>query len=207
MEDYDAKSTFASFLPGVAGYFGKPVWAFYVNRGQALATFGTESKDYPILEFNPANKAYQMTPYWGFRTFIRGTRGGAVTGVSSSFQVEPFAPALSRNMDDPKDDPNKPKRILYVGTNEVEVQEIDGAHGLTTSVNYFILPEEDFASLVRRTTFTNTGDSPLTLDVLDGLAKMEPFGGALDGMLKSMGRTLEGWMGVYHGTDVVRIAV
>jgi hypothetical protein len=40
----------------------------------------------------------------------------------------------------------------------------------------------------------------LTLDMLDGLAKMEPFGGPLDGMLKGMGRTLEGWMGVYHGT-------
>ena len=34
LEDFDARSTFASFLPGVAGYFGKPVWAFYVNRGQ-----------------------------------------------------------------------------------------------------------------------------------------------------------------------------
>lgn len=198
MEDFDARSTFSSFLPGVAGYFGKPVWAFYVNRGQALATFGTESKDYPMLEFNPANKAYQMTPYWGFRTFIRGTRASATGG--SSFQFEPFAPANSRNLDDSKDDPNKPKRVLFVGTNEVEVQEIDGVHGVTTNVNYFVLPEEDFAALIRRTTFTNTGDSPLTLDVLDGLAKMEPFGGALDGMLKSMGRTLEGWMGVYHGT-------
>jgi hypothetical protein len=41
----------------------------------------------------------------------------------------------------------------------------------------------------------------LTLDVLDGLAKIEPFGGQLDGMLKNMGRTLEGWMGVYHADD------
>ena len=150
-----------------------------------------------MLEFNPANKAYQMTPYWGFRTFIRGSRGAA---TAASFQVEPFAPADSRNLDDPKDDPNKPKRVLFVGTNEVEVQEIDGVNGITTNVNYFVLPEEDFAALVRRTTITNTGDSPLTLDVLDGLAKIEPFGGALDGMLKSMGRTLEGWMGVYHRT-------
>ena len=194
LEDFDAKATFASFLPGVAGYFGKPVWAFYVNRGQGISTFGTESKDYPMLEFNPANKAYQMTPYWGVRTFIRGARG------STSFQVEPFAPAQSRNLDDPDDDANKPKRILYVGTNEVEVLEHDAAHGVTTTVNYFILPEENFASLVRRTTIANTGTSDLTLDVLDGLAKMEPFGGPLDGMLKSMGRTLEGWMGVYHGT-------
>jgi len=203
LEDYDAKSTFSSFLPGVAGYFGKPVWAFYVNRGQAMATFGTESKDYPMLEFNPANKAYQLTPYVGFRTFIRGTRSGVTSATSSSFETEPFTPHKSRNLDDKKDDPGLPKRILYVGTNEVEVQEIDGVNGISTNVQYFILPEEDFASLVRRTTITNTGDTNVTISALDGLAKMEPFGGALDWGLKSMGRTLEGWMGVYHADDTL----
>jgi hypothetical protein len=201
MEDFDARSTFASFLPGVAGYFGKPVWAFYVNRGQAIATFGTESKDYPILEFNPANKAYQLTPFVGFRTFVRGTRGSGSAG--SSFQTEPFSPHNARDLSDPGKDPDKPKRILYVGANELEIQEIDGVHGLSTNVQYFVLPEEDFAALVRRTTLTNTGATNLTLDVLDGLAKMEPFGGQLDWGLKNMGRTLEGWMGVYHGDDTL----
>lgn len=205
VEDFDARSTFASFLPGVAGYFGKPVWAFYVNRGQALATFGTESKEYPILEFNPANKAYQLTPFVGFRTFVRGTRAGSMKGAvgGSSFDVEPFSAANARNPIDDADNADKPKRILYVGANEVEIQEIDGLHGLSTNVQYFILPEENFAALVRRTTFTNTGDSDLTLSVLDGLAKMEPFGGALDFGLKNMGRTLEGWMGVYHVDDTL----
>jgi hypothetical protein len=201
MEDYDARSNFASFLPGVGGYFGKPVWAFYVNRGQAIATFGTESKDFPLLEFNAANKAYQLTPYIGFRTFVRGTRKGTVSG--SSFEVEPFSAGRTRNLQDPNDDPDKPKRILYVGTNEVEIQEIDGVNGLTTAVNYFVLPEEDFAALVRRATFTNTGSSDLQLEILDGLAKIEPSGGRLDGMLKSMGRTLEGWFGVYHVDDTL----
>jgi hypothetical protein len=60
----------------VAGVFGKPVWAFYVNRGQGIASFGVASKDFPLLEFNSANKAYQLTPYIGFRTFIQGSRGG-----------------------------------------------------------------------------------------------------------------------------------
>jgi hypothetical protein len=136
-----------------------------------------------------------MTAFWGFRTFIRGTRLGG-----TSFQVEPFAPGNTRNLALPHGDASKPKRVLFVGTNEVEIQEADAAHGVATSVKYFILPEENFASLIRRTTITNTGDSELEIDVLDGLAKMEPFGGPLDGMLKSMGRTLEGWMGVYHGT-------
>lgn len=203
LEDFDARSTFASFLPGVAGYFGKPAWAFYVNRGQGISTFGTESKDFPMLEFNPANKAYQLTPFIGFRTFIRGTRTGATEALSGSFQVEPFSPRNSRNLEDPNDDADKPKRILYVGTNEMEIQEIDGVHGLTTNVKYFILPEEEFASLVRRSTFTNSGDTDVELEILDGLAKMEPSGGRLDGMLKNMGRTLEGWFGVYHADDTL----
>lgn len=203
MEDYDAKSNFASFLPGVGGYFGKPVWSFYVNRGQAISTFGIESKDYPLLEFNAANKAYQVTPYIGFRTFVRGTRKSVVTG--SSFQIEPFSSATARNLDDSDDDPNKPKRVLYVGTNEVEIQEIDFYNGLTTSVKYFILPEENFAALIRRTTFSNTGGSDIELEILDGLAKIEPSGGKLDGMLKSMGRTLEGWFGVSHADDTLNM--
>lgn len=128
LEDYDAASTFASFLPGVAGYFGRPVWAFYVNRGQAISTFGTESKDYPILEFNAANKAYQLTPFIGFRTFVRGTRAGNLA-TQTSFQSEPFSPSRSRILNDPDDDPDKPKRVLYVGTNEAEIQELDGTHG------------------------------------------------------------------------------
>jgi hypothetical protein len=182
LEDYDAESTFSSFLPGVAGYFGKPVWAFYVNRGQAIATFGTQSKDYPIVEFNPANKAYQLTPYTAFRSFVRGTRS------KSSFHVEPFTPARSRNLELEGDDADKPKRVLYVGTNEVEIQELDGVHGLTTNVQYFVMPEEDFSSLVRRATYTNSGDSEVTIDILDGLAKMEPAGGKMEWGLKEMGR-------------------
>lgn len=201
MEDFDAKSNFASFLPGVAGYFGKPVWAFYVNRGQVISTFGIESKDFPLLEFNPANKAYQVTPFIGFRTFIRGRRAN-----KSSFEVEPFSPANSRNPEDPHDDPeSKPKRVLYVGTNEVEIREMDDVHGLTTGVTYFILPEETFGALVRRTTLTNTGGDDLTLEILDGLAKIEPSGGHLDGLLKSMSRTLEGWFGVQHADDTLNM--
>ena len=203
MEDYDAKSNFASFLPGVAGYFGKPVWGFYVNRGQAISTFGIDSKDYPIVEFNPANKAYQVTPFIGFRTFIRGTRKGAV--AQSSFEIEAFDPYRSRNLADTNEDPNKPKRVLYVGTNEVEIQEIDGLNGINTAVKYFVLPEENFPALVRRTTLTNTGTTPVELEILDGLAKIEPSGGKLEGMLKSMGRTLEGWFGVYHADDTLNM--
>lgn len=65
------------------------------------------------------------------------------------------------------------------------------------------MPEEDFGALVRRTTFTNSGDSDVTFEILDGLAKMEPSGGKLDWSLKEMGRTLEGWFGVQHADETL----
>lgn len=192
VEDFDAKPTFQGFLPGFAGYYGKPVWTFYVNRGQGMASFGTGTKDYPMLEFNAANKAYQLVPYVGFRTFVGGTRD------KTSFEIEPFSITNSRNLLDVEGNQDKPKRIQYVGPNEMEVKEIDSINGITTSAKYIVLPSENFASLARLTKFTNTGTTDLTLSALDGLAQMEPAGGPLDGMLKNMGRTLEGWMGVYH---------
>jgi hypothetical protein len=68
-------------------------------------------------------------------------------------------------------------------------------------VKYIVLPEETFGALVRRTNITNSGSSPVTISLLDGLAKMEPVGGAIDWALKNMGRTLEGWMGVYQAGE------
>ena len=211
LHDYDSRSPVSNFLPGVAGVFGKPVWSFYVNRGQCIASFGLTSKDYPLLEFSSANKAYQLTPYIGFRTFVQGTRSGTSDNDGSdkkggtSFLIEPFSPSQTKidGLDD--NDTNKPTRTMYVGTNELEIQEVDDAHGLTTSVTYFVLPEDTFAALVRKTTITNTGDDDLTLSALDGLAKLEPTGGKLQWGLKNIGRTLEGWMGVYHGDDTLSL--
>jgi len=88
---------------------------------------------------------------------------------------------------------------MYVGSNEVEITEDDENTGLSTSVIYYTLPEEDFGALVRSTTLTNNGDDEVVVHGLDGLAKMEPAGGLLDGQMKNMGRTLEGWMDVYQG--------
>lgn len=193
MEDYDSKPTFSDFLPGVAGIYGKPVWTFYVNRGQGIAAFGTKSKDYPLMEFNSANKAYQNTPLLGFRTFLQGSRR------SRKFLAEPFSPLETRFFDGSDEGRRLPKRFMYVGVNEMQIQEIDFVNEIETNVTYFTLPEEDFGALVRRTTITNLDQQlPLTLSMLDGLARMEPAGGKLDNLLKTMGRTLEGWMGVYQ---------
>jgi len=195
LEDYDAQPPFSNFLPALAGYYGKPLYAFYVNRGQGIASFGVTSKDFPIMEFSPANKAYQSSSLLGFRTFLQVSRKGHDYVVT-----EPFSPLETRFSQLSDESLKKlPKRFMYVGSNEVHIQEIDRAHGIETNVTYFILPEEDFGAFVKRTTITNLDkDTDLTISMLDGLAKIEPAGGKLQKLLDEMGRTLEGWMGVYQ---------
>jgi hypothetical protein len=203
VEDYDAIPAFSDFLPGLAGIYGKPLYAFYTNRGQGIASFGVKSKDYPILEFQSANKAYQNTAFLGFRTFLQGSRG------TQRFMTEPFGALTTRFPSSMSDfaltASSLPapyflaKRYMYIGRNELQIRDVDTVHSIETNVTYFVLPEEDFGAFVRRTTITNTarkGD-PLILSVLDGLAKMEPAGGRLDGYLKDVGKTLEGYMNVY----------
>lgn len=75
IEDYNHAKAFSNFFPGLAGVWGIPMWVFYVNRGQAISSFGIESKDKAILEFLPANKAYRQTTLQGFRTFIKVKTG------------------------------------------------------------------------------------------------------------------------------------
>ena len=85
---------------------GVPLWVFYVNRGQAIASFGVENKDKPILEFQPANRAYQLTSYLGFRTFIR-----MQSGKRHEF-YEPFRPGSS-------------SQKMIIGANDLSLQEIN----------------------------------------------------------------------------------
>lgn len=201
-EDYDSQTPYSDFLPGLAGIYGKPLFAFFVNRGQGIASFGFESKHKPIMEFSPANNAYQTTPLLGFRTFIQGRRSSTDDG-RETFVMEPFSPITTSFPDTVMEEPGVDdllpnKRRLYSGENEMKIQEIDFNHQIETNVTYFILPEEDFGAFVRRTTITNTHpDESVTISFLDGLARMQPAGGDMDKYLKTMGRTLEGFMGVY----------
>ena len=129
-----------------------------------------------------------------FRTFVK--REGKV--------YEPFKPREGEDACDAATDggaagscPSSVTRTMYVGQGDLSIVEV--ASKLTTNVTYFTLPSEKFGALVRVTTITNTDDESAEFEVLDGLAKMEPAGGPLDGQLKNMGRTLEGWMDVYNG--------
>ena len=181
LEDFDHARPFSSFLPGIAGLYGIPMWAFYVNRGQGICSFGVADKDHPILEFQSANKAYQTTPLTGFRTFIHGTREG------QKWTGEAFSPWKAETVE----------RKMFIGMNEFEVQEVNQALGVQINVLYFLLPNLPFSGLVRRVKIKNIGRSTLNLEVLDGLPEIIPYGINND-LLKNMGRTIEAWMCVDH---------
>jgi hypothetical protein len=86
---------------------------------------------------------------------------------------------------------------MVIGMNTLELQTTSAAHGLQTTVTYFTLSDEPFAGLARQVQVTNTSDAPLTLEVLDGLPWVQPYGVDEEG-LKMMGRTLEAWKGVFN---------
>ncbi len=58
---FDRTKPMSSFLAGLGGLWGAPLWAFFVNRGQAVSSFGVQNKDGGIMRFVTAEKAYQQT--------------------------------------------------------------------------------------------------------------------------------------------------
>ena len=145
IENYNKQSCFASFLPGISGIHGTPLWNFYVNRGQAICSFGSENKDHSIMEFYPAHQSYQFTKTMGFRTFLK---------VDGTF-YEPF-------VDD--DMPHK----MYIGMNELEIEETNEALGIKVNVLYYTMPNERLGGLVRTVTITNLAGAKKDVEVLDG---------------------------------------
>jgi hypothetical protein len=184
LQDFQQKKVFSSFLPGIAGLKGIPMWVFYVNRGQGIAGFGVESKDHPLMEYQCAQRAYQVTAQLGFRTFLKVKRG------SQTWNYEPFGAAGEFQV----------KRCMITGLNDLEIEEVNETLGLKVTVLYFLLPNEPFAALVRKVTFSNTGEGSLKLEMLDGLPIICPFG-IDDQTFKNMGRTIEAWMEVVNHTE------
>ncbi|MDZ7835067.1 MAG: hypothetical protein U5K84_06705 [Alkalibacterium sp.] len=175
IQDFQTASPFASFLPGISGTDGIPLWAFYVNRGQGMASFGVENKDNAMLEFLPANKAYQYVSTQGFRTFLKGTRG------EESFQYEPF----NTENEDITDE-------MIISDNHLELTHTQKQLGIKIRVVYYTLPHQAIPGLIREVTITNTKDEPLSLEGLDGLASMFPAH-VDDAGYKSISNTFKSW--------------
>ena len=174
IEDYTNIPTFSSFLPGISGIKGIPIWCFYVNRGQGVSSFGLRDKNHSIMEFHAAQQAYQNVSTVGFRSFLK---------INGNY-YEPF---YNEGI----------KRDMFIGTNELEVEEVNKKQGVQTNVLYYTLPNEEIGALVRRVTLKNISDTDLDVEVLDGMPQVIPYGVDLNSM-KMMGQTAKAWMQVQN---------
>ncbi|MCX6813608.1 MAG: cellobiose phosphorylase, partial [Candidatus Azambacteria bacterium] len=182
IENYNFAKPLANFLPGIAGEYGIPMWVFYVNRGQGICSFGTKDKDHSIIEFYPANRAWQFVTTLGFRTFIKVSEG------KKSHFYEPFHngfSALSYNLT------NRMRSTAH----DLTIEEENTSLGISVAVNYFTIPQDAYAGLARTVTIKNTGNAKRTIQVIDGLPQIIPFGTS-NLFLKKLGRTIEAWMNV-----------
>lgn len=171
----DRRATpFSSFLPGIAGPLGIPLWAFYVNRGQGICGFGVGDKDRSIMEFFPADKAYQEVGFRGFRTFFK-LRGQV---------FEPFSETGV---------PGGESMTVY--PDRLVLRSEGVPEGFSVEVTYFTLPGESAAALCRKTVITNGSGAPEEIEVLDGLACLIPCGVG-HAEYKAIGNTLKAWMDV-----------
>ncbi|MFH0828009.1 MAG: hypothetical protein V1919_02450, partial [Candidatus Omnitrophota bacterium] len=182
IENYNYAKPLANFFPGIAGKFGIPMWLFYVNRGQAVASFGIDGKDSAILEFQPANKAWQQTSLLGFRTFIKLNDG------KKDYFYEPFQNGIpSLNFDI--------HNQIAMSSYDLKLEETNKTLGFNTMVEYFTIPQDNFAGLARIVTVKNTSKKDKKIQILDGLPRIAPYGIA-NFFLKKLSRTIEAWMRV-----------
>ena len=186
---YNQTPALASFLPGISGAWGVPLWVFYVNRGQGIASFGVQDKDHAISEFFPADKAYSFTPGFGFRTFLN---------INKKTYYEPFQPEIKPNQ----------RQKMAIKSDSLEIREANPKLGLDISVKYYTLPNTAIGALIRTVKIKNTSKRTINLQALDGLSRIIPYGAA-NYFLKDMSRTLEAWMrsSVYKNLAVFSLKV
>jgi len=181
IENYNYAKPFSNFFPGIAGIYGIPMWTFYVNRGQGIASFGTKDKDHAILEFFPADKSYQLTPSNGFRTFIK------VIGKKQTI-YEPFHNGFVNAR-------FKLKNEMHITPSGLTLEEENFSLGLKVKVEYFNIPQDAFAGLARIVTVKNTGRANIKIQLLDGLPQIIPYG-FNNFFLKELSRTISAWVNV-----------
>ncbi|MDT8420777.1 MAG: hypothetical protein RQ754_10120 [Desulfuromonadales bacterium] len=181
--EYNSAKPFSSFFPGVAGPDGIPMWTFYVNRGQCVCSMGIQDKEHAIMEFLPANRAYQLASTQGFRTFIK-----------TDNQSIPFYEPFQKHY---QDSALKRSQRMIISPSRLTLEEENESLGLTFSVEYHNIPQDDFAGLIRTLKITSNGSRPIALQALDGLPLVVPYG-VDNGSLKFTRRLVEAFVEVVN---------
>ena len=181
IEDYNQKKPFSSFLPAVSGLYGKPMWAYYVNRGQCMATFGVNNKDYSIMEFLPANKAYRQTAIQGFRTFLKVKKADRTVTL-----YEPF-----RDMRADKE--QKVSQRMFITSYDYKLEDVNETLGIRTEVLFCTLSGENIPGLIRQVKIENIGTEPISIEVADGLPVIIPYY-LINADMKNESNLRQAWM-------------
>lgn len=176
IENYHLKRPFSSFLPGVSGTTGIPIWCFYTNRGQGVSGFGIKDKNNPIMEFFPANQAYQYINTYGFRTFIK------IDGQI----IEPFTKT-----------PDSNQRNLGITKDSFYIEEVLEGEELKIRVTYSTLNQLPLGGLIRRVELENTSSRSRNIEVIDGMPVLIPYG-ITNSAYKEMSNLGRSWMEVSH---------
>lgn len=177
IEGYDKAKTFASFLPGVAGLDGIPMWSFYCNRGQGIGSFGVKDKDSTIMEFFPANVMYKNIELQGFRTFIKFE--GKIHEIFSSISQDKYT------------------RRMIIEKNVLKLEEINETLNIKVTVTYFTMPKENFAAIVRKVELQNLDGIEKEIEVVDGLTQILPFG-VSNSSYQAMSNLNRAWFDVFN---------
>lgn len=161
---------------------GIPMWVFYVNRGQGICSMGVQDKENPIMEFLPANWAYQLAPTQGFRTFLKFPEGSGVNFY------EPF-------QDHYQDKEIERTQTMHISPSHLVLVEENKTLGLRFTVEYHSVPNESYAGLIRNLHITNLNNIDVSFEGLDGLPLIVPFGIGNFG-LKNIRRLMEAFVEV-----------
>ncbi|MDR1695646.1 MAG: hypothetical protein LBR69_03325 [Endomicrobium sp.] len=159
IENYNNAPAFSSFFPGIAGLKGIPMWSFYVNRGQGIASFGIKNKNYSIMEFYPANTSYSIVSAFGFRTFLKIKKSGKTVNYEA-FRVNPCYDV---------------KQTMYITSCDMAIEEINETLGIKTTVRYATLPNEPIAAMIRSVKVENISKTALEIEIADGMPKLIPY--------------------------------
>ena len=162
--------------------WGRPIWAFYVNRGQAIASFGTRDKENPIMEFYPANKAFISVSTTGFRTIIK-VKSGPKPIIYDAF---------NSHLNGAKFDINSQ---MLITPHELTIKETNKTLGIDISIEYFTIPNDNYSALARIVTISNTKKKDLNLEILDGMPQVIPYG-FNNWCLKYMANTAKAWINI-----------
>lgn len=182
IDDYDKASTFASFLPGIAGIDGIPMWCFYVNRGQCVGSFGVKDKDNAIMEFFPANTMYKNIELQGFRTFIKYKE--KIHEIFSSTSQDKYL------------------RRMIIEKNVLKIEEINETINIKIIVTYFNIAHDSYSGIARKVSIFNLDKEAKEIEILDGAVQILPFG-ISNSEYQSMSNLSKAWFQAENKDDIL----